>query len=143
VNHGRTPFYTLIDHTADMGVRIRGETLEELFANAALAMTDLLVSQGGHREVMPLPVSVTGGDTVDLLVRWMGEVLYLFEGESLIVADVRIDTLACDHMEAQVWVFPFDPDRDEPVYRIKAVTYHQAGVTQSHGQWEAAIVLDV
>ncbi|MFO7784945.1 MAG: archease [Thermodesulfobacteriota bacterium] len=137
------PPYTLINHTADMGVRIRGSSLKELFENAALALTDLLVSPGRHGEPAPFPLSVTGDDPVDLLVRWMGEVLYLFEGEARIVADVRIETLTSDHIEAVARVFPFDPDRDEPLNQIKAVTYHKAGITETDGQWEALLVLDV
>lgn len=135
--------YTPIDHTADMGVRIHGKDRKELFENAAFALTDLLVSPGRHGKPSPVDLSVTGEDPVDLLVRWMGEVLYLFAGESRIVADVRIETLTFNRIEAVVTVFPFDPDRDEALNEIKAVTYHQASISERDGQWEALIILDV
>lgn len=137
------PPYTLVDHTADMRVRIRGNNLKELFENAALALTELLVSPGRQRESSSVPLSVTGDDPVDLLVRWMGEILYLFEGESRIVAEVHIQDLTACRIEAVARVFTFDPDRDEYLNEIKAVTYHQAGITETDGQWEALIILDV
>ncbi len=139
---GRPP-YTLIDHTSDMRVRILGNDRKELFRNAALAMTDLLVSPGRHGEPASVPLCVTGADPVDLLVRWMGEILYLFEGDSRIVADVHIRNLTSHCIDAVARAFTFDPKRDEHLNEIKAVTYHQAGITEKDGQWEAIVILDV
>jgi SHS2 domain-containing protein len=86
---------------------------------------------------------VAGADPVDLLIRWMGEVLYLFEGESLLVTDVRIQHLTSTRLDAEVGLLPFDPKRDDPLHAIKAVTYHQAVITEKDGKWEALVILDV
>lgn len=137
------PSYTLIDHTADIGIRVRGKTQKELFEKAALALTNVIVSPGPHGKPTAVRLSVSGEDPADLLVRWMGEILYLFEGESGIVEDVHIETLTSNHLEAVVLVFPFDPDRDESLNHVKGVTYHQASVTEAYGRWEAFVILDV
>jgi SHS2 domain-containing protein len=139
---GRPP-YTVVDHTADMGLRIRGHSMKDLFRNAALALTDLLVSRGRHEETVPVPVSLTGADAVDLLVRWMGEILYMFEAESLVVEDVRIENLDSRRIDAAAQAFKLDPEVDEPLSQIKAVTYHQAKITRTGGRLEAFVILDL
>lgn len=138
------PAYEIVEHTADLGVRVRGRDMGDLFSNAALVLTDLLVSTAPSTEsAQPMAVSVTGADSVDLLVRWLGEVLYLFEGESLVTVEVTIERLTPVHLEAIAWTLVFHPVRHERLYGIKAVTYHQANITEKSGTLEAFILLDV
>ena len=40
--------YELIEHTADVGIRVKGDDLEGLFANAALAMFDVMAEAGNE-----------------------------------------------------------------------------------------------
>ena len=39
--------YELIEHTADVGIRVRGKGLNELFQNAAVAMFEIIAEEKG------------------------------------------------------------------------------------------------
>ena len=75
--------YKIIEHTADLGVQILGKDMKELFVNAALVLMDLLVSFDSVDSSNELSLSLSAEDPSDLIVRWLGEILYLFHGEGL------------------------------------------------------------
>jgi SHS2 domain-containing protein len=88
-------------------------------------------------------IALSGRDLADLLVRWLGELVYLLDGESLVVTDLKVERLVPDRLEATVEVVPFDPKTHEIIREIKAVTYHQAEVAEKGDHWEAKVTLDL
>jgi SHS2 domain-containing protein len=137
------PNYSIIDHTADLGITVRGTDARDLYEEAAGSLTHLMVRVNPAREIATEKLSVTGRDSADLMVRWLGEILYLFEGESKIVLRVRIDFMSSSRLDATLQTVPFDPDNDEILYEIKAVTYHQIEVAEKADHWEAQIIFDL
>jgi SHS2 domain-containing protein len=77
------------------------------------------------------------------MVRWLSEILYLFDGEGEVVTGVKIPVIFPSHLEAVVEKVPFDPDQHEIQHEIKAVTYHQINVAEKKDHWEAKIIFDV
>jgi SHS2 domain-containing protein len=135
--------YTIFDHTADLGVEIYGKTLEELFANAAFAVFDIitdlrLVRPAGERHVI-----VEGEGWEDLLVNYLREILYLFSGEGLLLKEYSVMKMDPNHLEGQVSGEPFDPERHRINKEIKAVTYHQVAVKETPGGWTGRVIFDV
>jgi SHS2 domain-containing protein len=88
-------------------------------------------------------LSVSGEDLPDLMVRWLGEILYLFEGDSKIVMDIDIDVLAETRIDATLHTVPFNPKLHEVVTEIKAVTYHQIEVARRKDGWQATVIFDL
>jgi len=138
------PPYGFVEHTADMGVRFCGKDMDDLFSNAAMVLRDLLVSIDSRDETpAPVAVTLTGEDPADLLVRWLGELLYLFEGDSLVTTRVTMQTLTHVELHATAWTIPFRPERHKRLQDIKAVTFHQAKIIEKDGRLEAVILFDV
>jgi SHS2 domain-containing protein len=136
--------FTLIDHTADLGLRVRGETLERLFENAADAMLKVMLNAHALPPMETTPIHLDGRDLEDLMVRWLGEILYLFEGEKKVMVHARIVSLSPRHLEASIDTIPYSPDDHEILCEIKAVTYHQIGIARKHDDlWEASVIFDV
>ncbi len=135
--------YTLIDHTADLGIRVRASGLRELFEEAAAALFDLITNRGRVTETAQRTLAVQGRDRPDLMVNWLRELLYLWNGEQLLVARTRIDTLDDSRLAARVWVAAYDPRWHELHHEIKAVTYHGITVRPVSGGWEAVVIFDV
>ena len=135
--------YTLIDHTADLGIRVRATGLPELFEEAAAAMFDLIT--GGSRAAVAAvqEMKVGGRDRPDLMVNWLRELLYLWNGDQLLVARTCIDAISGHDLSARVWTEVFDPVRHELHHEIKAVTYHDIAVRQGGEGWEAVVIFDV
>jgi SHS2 domain-containing protein len=138
-----SPPYQIIDHTADLGIIVRGPDVKGLFINAARAMTHLMVKGifGGKRTLKE--ISVTAEDLSDLMVRWLGEILYLFVAEKLAVDTVVIHDLSPTQLEATIAMASFKQERHRVLREIKAVTYHQISVGKANEEWEARVIFDV
>jgi len=135
--------YTFIDHTADFGIHVTGENPQALFTHAAMALLDVLTDRQcliGEREVL---LRIAGADWPDLMVDWLRELLYLFNGEKKLVQGVDIRRIGPDGISAALRCDDYDPARHPVHQEIKAVTYHQIAVRQTPDGWEARIIFDI
>jgi SHS2 domain-containing protein len=138
------PDYILLDHTADLGVRIRGTSPADLFENACKTLDYIIFGIVPPAEKpCSRKISLSGSDLADLMVRWLSEILYLFDGEHLVVANADIHTLSTKDLKATLTTTPFDPDYHEVLREIKAVTYHGIKVTREKGIWTAEVIFDL
>lgn len=135
--------YELIDHTADFGIHVFGSDSTDLFANAALAMFDLVAEMDTVEGRDAHAVHIAGADWPDLMVNWLRELLYFWSGRGLLVKAVDIPSISENKISARVWADPYDPDRHVVKTEIKAVTYHQIQVESGPSGWEAKIIFDV
>ncbi len=139
----REPKYSVLEHTADLGLRVRGETLEQLFVHAAEAVLHCMIKVQPFEPVTTIPVGLDGRDWEDLLVRWLSEILYRIQGEKRVTVRARISSISPHRLEGMLETIPYDPAHQEILCDIKAVTYHQIAVLEQHGVWEATVILDV
>jgi SHS2 domain-containing protein len=139
----RVPEFTLLNHTADLGIQVRGSDVKNLFENAAKVLVHLMVKGESLKETLPRKISVSGEDLADLMVQWLGEILYLFEGEKEVVTSLHIESLMPSALKASVNTVPFDPEIHEILSEIKAVTYHQIDVAPKRDYWEAKVIFDI
>ena len=135
--------YRLIDHTADFGIQVFGADAKELFSNAALAMFDLITEVGSLKELNSMDIKISGEDWPDLMINWLRELLFLWNGKELLVKKADITTLSENNLSAKVYFDSYDPDRHLINIEVKAVTYHQIRVESGTSGWEARIIFDV
>jgi len=135
--------YELIDHTADMGIRVWGENQKVLFVNAGQAMFDLITDKKMVEAKNTEQVKVTGNDIIDLLINWLRELLFLWTGKERLVHSVYIESLSDTEIIGRVMVEPFDSNRHVIRQELKAVTYHQAEVKPVSDGWVAEVIFDV
>lgn len=135
--------YSLLDHTADLGLHIQAPELPELFETAAVALGEQLVET-------PLPeafdnerLTVAGDDWPDLLIEWLRELLALWHLEGRAVCGARCIELSPYTLEAEVDLLPFDPAVHTANQEIKAVTYHQLDVSACDTGWQATVIFDL
>ena len=135
--------YETFDHTADLGVRDFGQTCEEVFANAAYALFDLLTDLNHVRENLSYDLRVEAADREELLVRWLSELLFLSESRGYLFKKFSFSHLDQTSLQAEARGETFDPSRHEFKTEIKAVTYHQVEVKEKDGKWGARIIFDI
>ncbi len=143
---GETPhpdIYEPLSHTGDLGMVAYGQDLPELFAHAAWAMFDLMSDATTIRPQQTVTLSVSATDVEDLLVRWLSELLYLYDTQRLLCCCFTFATLEPTHLTATVAGEPLDPERHPIDTEIKAVTYHQIAVEQVAGHWQACVIFDL
>lgn len=136
-------FYQPISHTADIGFRVWGKTLEELFANAARALTDCLVEVSDTQATQTVFVQLTAENREELLVKWLEEVLYHFETESLLGLGFNVTCCELDRFKATIHGMEWNPTLQPLKTQIKAVTFHELEIVKKADQFEVQVILDV
>jgi SHS2 domain-containing protein len=135
--------YEIIDHTADLGIVVRGATIKELFVNAAHAMTDLMVKADIRGKGIKRKLIIEGEDLPDLMVRWLSEILYLFSGEHILVRAIEIGSVSPTRLQSMLDVVSLEKSHHEILREIKGVTYHQIAVEETADGWEARVIFDI
>ena len=135
--------YHLIDHTADFGIHVSGTSSKDLFANAAEALFDVITDIDSLTGYDSCHIEVSGEDWSDLMINWLREILYLWNGKERLVKSANITSLSENKLSAQVVFDPYDPDRHAIKTEIKAVTYHQIQVKLTPSGWTARIIFDI
>jgi SHS2 domain-containing protein len=136
--------YEFFEHTADIGVRVHGADQAELFTNAAQALYATLGRWELSTERRELAIELEAADVADLLHDWLGELLFVFETQGLVLDRFEFAPLSAHHLRARCSGAVVDQARFEPHLEIKAVTYHQLQARQEpDGQWVAQVIFDV
>jgi SHS2 domain-containing protein len=135
--------YQLLDHTADLGFEVTAPDRASLFEKAGKALLHVMLGSILSKGNDIIKVSLSGDDPPDLMVRWLTEILYLLEGERVVVADININSITSTTINATLSVLPFDPFQYEVMREIKAVTYHQIEVAEKNGTWRARVIFDL
>lgn len=135
--------FEVFDHTADVGIHAYGETLIDLFTNAAQGMESLMVSPEHMQVTTSRTITVEAHDTVSLLVAWLHELIFLFDTEYLLFREFEIDTLTETQLTVRVFGELYDAKRHVLSSAIKAVTWHEASVSRTDGGYRATIIFDI
>jgi len=133
----------VLEHTADVGLRIYGRTLDALFANAGLGLMSLAIEPQKFQQEERRALAVTGADAEQLLVNWLSEILYYMDAEGW--AFTRFDITECSPtaIAAEGWGERRDPASRTRAVAVKAVTYHQLAVRETADGFEATVYFDI
>ncbi len=133
------------DHTADLGLRVRGSDLNDLFRTAAAGLFQVIVANSA--EVSPsetLHVALAAETVEELLVNWLNELIYQAETGHRFFSrfEVRV-TASPARLAAEVGGEPVDPDRHVLDHEVKAATHHGVRLEQVDDGWVAEVILDI
>src|SRR6516225_7855026 len=101
--------FETFEHTADVGLVIRGHTPEELFVNAADALVDLMVDPSLLREDIRMTATVSAADRPALLVAWLNELLYLLDVHRFVPRRCRISEFRDTALVVELFGDTIDP----------------------------------
>ena len=131
--------YDVLEHTADLSVRVYGQNLGQLFIHAAEAMFEQLADLRHIAPVVERSVEVTGADYESLLVNWLNELLYLHDRYREVYSIVDVEELAPEHLRAIVRGQP----TSDILSIIKAATFHNLSIASTGSGYTATLVFDV
>lgn len=88
--------FRILDHTADIGIKAYGETLEKLFSNTALGMFSIITDLDKVKSSRNFYIQIKGEDEENLLIKWLNELLYLFDTEYCLFNrfDIKINEIS-------------------------------------------------
>jgi len=132
--------FKFLEHTADIKFQAFGKSLEEVFANSALAMFNSMFD-GKVKKTEKFNVETEGKDNESLLYNFLEELIILFDGKQFFLSGVEKIEIKNGKLKAEVV-----GDKTEN-YKIsldvKAITYSEMFVKQEKGKWISQVVLDV
>lgn len=133
--------YELREHTADVAVAARGDTLDETFAAVADGLTAATcedVPPGGDSFV----VTARAESPEALLFEYLDELVYQRDVRDVLPADHEVSISAADEwiLEGNARGVPLSTVTGR---EVKAVTYSEMRLVETDGGWEAYVVFDV
>lgn len=135
--------YEQFPHTADIGVRVYGRTLKELFENAAFGMFDIIADIEGLNTSITENFDLKASNHEELLVAWLDELLYNFYTKSIIFSKFEVEELTQDRMKAKAFGRPVGENRNRLKTEIKAATYSGLEIKKTDGGYSVEIIFDV
>ncbi len=135
--------YTLLDHTADIGIEVWGSSKEEALAATVEAMFDLIAESESVAAREEKKIAVSGADTADMLINLLREALYLFHGDAWLCKKCEILEMDEENITARLQGEPYDAKKHQLKMEIKAVTYHTLKIEKRDQDWRARVIFDV
>lgn len=130
-------------HEADMGVRGFGATKAEAFAQAALALTNVITDSRRIAAKEAVEIACEADDDEFLLVEWLNALVYEIAVRKMLFArfEVRIDG---HRLQATAFGERIDVARHQPAVEVKGATLTALEVAQTPaGTWRAQCIVDV
>ena len=131
--------FEILEHKADLKIRVFGKDLRELFLNAIVGMFEEAGYESEGEEIKR-EIKISSLDLPSLLVDFLSEVLYLCEVNKEVYHKVLFKNLTEKELKG---ILIGKPLKRMGVY-IKAVTYHDLDIRQRKDKtWEVTILFDI
>jgi len=131
--------YEILEHKADLKIRVFGKNKKEVFSNALLGMFASAKYEGQGREVKK-EIRISSLDLSSLLVDFLSEVLYLCETRKEIYEKIQFKKFTDQILEGIL----IGKKLKRIGVQIKGVTYHDLDIHQKKDKtWETTILFDI
>ncbi len=135
--------HEVIEHTADVGVRATGDSVEDAFTEVTLGLLEITGTSRPRAQGATVEIALdVAPDLGALLVDWLSEVLYHQDARDHLVTSVEIRVIDDHGLRGRLGVRPRGDDLPEGT-PVKAVTYHQLVVEERDGVWTAQVFFDI
>ncbi len=130
--------------TADTAFVAYGKNLNELFANAALAMFEVMVNTKQIKPTITRKVKVKGNDLQSLMFDWLNELLIYVDSENLVFSDfkAKVDEKRFS-LSAECKGEKINQEKHETRTAVKSATYHKLEIKKEKNLWKAQVILDI
>ena len=137
------PGYTILDHPSDLGIEARGRTLAEAFEQAAIGLMSIIVDCSFVERSVSRQVTLVASGSDQLLVKWLSEILYLYDGKHFVCSEFIVSNLRETALTATVSGEMLDPKKHTTKLDVKAITYHQLSVREESKEVVVQVFLDI
>jgi len=141
-----------IEHLSDIGIKIYGNSLEQLFESAAEGMFSIMCDLKKINPAVKRNISIEEHGSMsleELLVLWLENLLYKFEIDNMLFSRFKIKKFLTEDsrsiIEADIFGEKVDFGKHEIVIAVKAPTYHMLEVRKDRNSsgWAGKVIFDV
>ena len=139
----KTTRWEHFEHQSDIGVRGFGDTIEQAFEQAALALTAVVTAPDSVEPEQKIQIACDAPDEEVLLVEWLNRLLYEMDTRKMLFGWFEVSIK--DHrLTAAAWGQPVYVAKHHPAVEVKAATYSSLRVRRNEdGTWVAQCIVDV
>ena len=139
--------FEFLEHTADVYIRAFGKTMEEAYANSALAMFEVMTDTDKIAQTKKENLEVEAEDQYALLYNWLETLLVKFETEGMFYSKFEItdwkETEENFTFKAKIWGEKYDAQKHPQKVGVKAVTYHRMVIIRERDRVVLEFILDI
>jgi SHS2 domain-containing protein len=130
--------------TADVAFVAYGKDLNELFADAALAMFEVMINTKQVKPTVTRKVTIKGNDLESLMFNWLNELLVYVDSENLVFSDfkVKVDEKKFS-LSAECKGEKINRKKHETRTVVKSATMHKMEIKKERNIWKAQVILDI
>ncbi len=133
--------FSIFFTTADAGIRVEADSLEELFLDSARGMFFLMTEKDEIKDQIEREVNIESHELDFLLFQWLSELLWLSETEKIIFGKFEIIELEENFLKAKCSGERLVPGSIKRL--IKAVTLHNLHIVRHNNKWRTEIIFDL
>ena len=137
--------FEFLEHTADAKFLAYGKTLEEAFANAAIATFEVMTETKRIRPRIEKQIKVSAKKKETLLYEFIEQLLYFIDTEAFLLNKVKTlaITKAKDIWTLRATVVGDNAAQYDVKTQIKAVTYNDMFIKEDKNKVTIQVVLDI
>ncbi|MBN1332162.1 MAG: archease [Synergistales bacterium] len=110
-----------LEHTADVGIEVWGNDMEQVFKDSASAMYGIIFAHSGFAGTGEAhDITLEGHDLQDLAVLWLNELIYLIEVRNRIY---RVASMYLDQLDLRLTTRGFLYPSPKVLTPLKAATF--------------------
>ncbi len=136
----------ILEHTADVGLRATGTTIEKAFCEAARGLFSLMIDVDAVKPRAEYAVHLKAASDAELLVDWLSELLAQKELSGLVFSsfEVQIDgDEGQRRLDGIARGEPLDRTAHRPELEVKGISFLGLDVRPTEDGWIARCVFDV
>ncbi len=131
------------DHTADIGLSARADTLGELFEALGEGLSDVICSREYVGSSEKRTVEARAEDVEAMAVDFLSAVRSVIDTDRFLVNTVSVVEIDENSVRAELVGESYDPRRHELKTEVKGITYHQLRIARDSDIWIGRVILDI
>ncbi|MDQ3838785.1 MAG: archease [Thermoproteota archaeon] len=139
--------FRYVDHVSDIMVEAFGQSLSQAFEQSALALINIMCDVSKVHPQTSTTIKVSGFDKKSLLYNWLESVLLALLVDRLVLAEFNINIREQQgpiRLDAICKGEPFIPKKHDYRVEVKAITYHEMGISKRRGgKWAIRFIVDL
>jgi SHS2 domain-containing protein len=140
-----TSYFKFIDHTADIAVEVKADSIQELFVASAQAFKEAVVNPDAEKVGVSYNLKLNSHSLEALLVNFLNELNFRLISKKKIFNNVNGLKIhqKNDDYSLECVLLEHDVDEDNIKTEIKSVTYHQMEIKKINGTYSTKIIFDI
>ncbi|MBO7718517.1 MAG: archease [Methanosphaera sp.] len=138
--------FNYFETTADIGIEVVADSLEEAFINSALATMNIVTDVDKIETIKTLEVDLVSEDMYSLLYDWITEVIMLMNCDFFIAGryELKISQTSDGYkLNAKLYGDTYDTTKYSYKTEVKAITYHLMQIECDEDSYHVKFIVDI